>query len=104
VPSALSVHTPDLRLCLRLQEVHYRWIDQMAGYVKSLAPRQLVAAGTEGFFTEESGQNLVAFNPGGGVVAGAAHRATLSRLAIYAATGSARRAGGWQCWLTRRRR
>jgi hypothetical protein len=49
--------------------VHYRWIDQMAGYVKQLAPRQLVAAGTEGFFTEESGGDLVAYNPGGQVEA-----------------------------------
>jgi hypothetical protein len=47
-----------------MQEAHYLWIDKMAGYVKQLAPQQLVAAGTEGFFTEESGGDLVAYNPG----------------------------------------
>lgn len=34
------------------QQVHVAWLDEMSRHLKALAPRHLVALGTEGFFME----------------------------------------------------
>lgn len=46
------------------QNMHHGWLYEMAWAVKGLAPNQLVASGTEGFFSPGSGYEQ--YNPGAG--------------------------------------
>jgi hypothetical protein len=40
------------------------WLSEMSGFLKGIAPQQLVMSGTEGFFVPESGSGLHLLNPG----------------------------------------
>ena len=40
------------------------WLAEMSGFVKGVAPQQLVLSGTEGFFVPQSGGDHYLLNPG----------------------------------------
>eukprot|EP00887_Chlorella_sp_A99_P001216 scaffold14.g1216.t1 len=57
-PPPLRVHSAPCRMALQ------NWIEEMSAFLKSVAPNQLVAIGSEGFFGR--GDPLAVHNPGGG--------------------------------------
>lgn len=48
------------------QAVVQGWLSTMTSFLKTLAPSQLVAAGTEGYFMDSPGMNNAVWNTGAG--------------------------------------